>query len=105
MTYVPTRLSHHRACSNDAKSASLQARGLASATFGRYRSRMSERVNLADPACEPSDDDLRGLSKRAFAHVRERRLAGLVKLRADIVVAREEALRHLAQIRAARAPR
>ncbi|MFO0569381.1 MAG: hypothetical protein U0263_27225 [Polyangiaceae bacterium] len=41
---------------------------------------MTERVDLADPSCEPSDEALQGLAARAFAGVKEaheKRLAAL----------------------------
>jgi hypothetical protein len=51
--------------------------------------------NLADPAFEPTDEDLIGLSKRAFAHVRQAHEDSLRRLRADIAAAREAALERL----------
>jgi hypothetical protein len=49
--------------------------------------------NLADPDFEPSDEDLIGLSQRAFAGVREQHERVLEKLRAEIELARAEILR------------
>jgi hypothetical protein len=51
--------------------------------------------NLADPDFEPSDEDLIGLSQRAFAHVRKAHEESMVKLRADIAAAREVAMKRL----------
>ena len=51
--------------------------------------------NLADPDYEPSDDELAGLTKRAFAGVKEAERLRLEKLRGDIARAREEALARL----------
>jgi len=56
---------------------------------------VSDLKNLADPSFEPTDEDLIGLSKRAFAHVREAQEDSLRKLRADIAVARKAALERL----------
>lgn len=53
--------------------------------------------NLADPDFEPSDEDLIGLSRRAFANVRSEHERALEKLRAEIARARAEALRGFAQ--------
>jgi hypothetical protein len=50
---------------------------------------------LADPAFEPTDEDLIGLSKRAFAHVRDAREESLRRLRAEIAVAHHAALERL----------
>ncbi len=67
---------------------------------------MSEAKNLADPDFEPTDEDLIGLSKRAFAHVREEHEASLRRLRVEIAAARKAALERLpeilARVRAAR---
>jgi hypothetical protein len=51
--------------------------------------------NLADPDYEPSDDELAGLTKRAFAGVKEAERLRLEKLRSDIAREREEALARL----------
>ncbi len=53
---------------------------------------MSAR-NLADPAYEPSDEDLAELMHKAFAEVGARNAASLAKLRVEIEAARAEALR------------
>ena len=50
---------------------------------------------LADPTFEPTDEDLIGLSKRAFAHVGEAREASLRKLRTEIAAARKASLERL----------
>jgi hypothetical protein len=52
-------------------------------------------VNLADPDCEPSDDDLAGLMERAFANVRAEDEQRLAKLREEIAAERAEAMRRL----------
>jgi hypothetical protein len=49
--------------------------------------------NLADPAFEPTDDDLEGLCHRAFDSARAENERTLVKLRAQIEAARSDALR------------
>ncbi len=56
---------------------------------------MSASINLADPAFEPTDEQLAGLTARAFAGVRAAHERALVKLRGDIAVARDEALKAL----------
>jgi len=56
---------------------------------------VSELKRLADPAFEPTDEDLVGLAKRAFAHVREAQEDSLRKLRAEIAAARQAALERL----------
>ncbi|HVH41214.1 MAG TPA: hypothetical protein VM925_02690 [Labilithrix sp.] len=55
--------------------------------------------NLADPDFEPTDEDLIGLSRRAFAGVRDEHEKALEKLRADIESARAELLRRLGPAR------
>jgi uncharacterized protein YbjQ (UPF0145 family) len=44
---------------------------------------------------KPSDEDLIGLAKRAFAGLKEAQKARLTKVRSDIARAREEALARL----------
>ena len=56
---------------------------------------MSEPKRLADPAFEPTDEDLVGISKRAFAHVRAAREESLRKMREEIAMARKAALERL----------
>lgn len=56
---------------------------------------MSDRVNFADPEYEPTDDDLRQLSREAFAHVRAAHEAALVEMRARIEKERVEVLRRV----------
>ncbi|HEY3803939.1 MAG TPA: hypothetical protein VGL61_15090 [Kofleriaceae bacterium] len=46
-------------------------------------------INLADPAFEPTDQQLVDLSKRAFADLPEKRRAIDTKVRESIRVARE----------------
>jgi hypothetical protein len=47
-------------------------------------------IDLSDPNFEPTDEQLVGLAKRAFANLEERRLDIDTKLRARIRAAREE---------------
>ncbi|MBK6691481.1 MAG: hypothetical protein IPG50_04660 [Myxococcales bacterium] len=61
---------------------------------------MSERVNLSDPDFEPTDEQLVGLSTRAFAHVKASRDAARVRTRDAIAVARAAALARLVAARA-----
>ena len=61
------------------------------------------RIDLADPAFEPTDEELIGLSRRAFAGVRERHEAALARIRAQIAEATEQSLRALDARAAARA--
>jgi hypothetical protein len=49
---------------------------------------MADRVNLSDPDVEPTDEQLIGLSKRAFADVPRARAEALQRLRAEIDVFR-----------------
>lgn len=63
---------------------------------------MSEPRNLADPSFEPTDEELQGLSARAFAGVRAAHERALAKLRLDIAAARDEALARLEGRRAAK---
>ena len=52
-------------------------------------------VNLADPDCEPSDEDFAGLMERAFANVRAENEQRLARLREQIAAQRAEAMRQL----------
>ena len=45
---------------------------------------MPDRINLADPDFEPSDEQLQELSRKSFAHVAEANRAAQRKLREDI---------------------
>jgi hypothetical protein len=56
---------------------------------------VSDPKRFADPGFEPTDEDLIGLSKRAFAHVRIDHENSLRKLRVDIAAARKAALERL----------
>jgi hypothetical protein len=56
---------------------------------------MDEPKRLADPDFEPTDDDLVGLSKRAFAHVPAAREESLRRMRGEIATARKSALERL----------
>jgi hypothetical protein len=56
---------------------------------------MDEPKRLADPAFEPTDEDLVGLSKRAFAHVPAEREESLRRMREEIAAARKSALERL----------
>ena len=57
---------------------------------------MVDCVNLADPASEPSDAQLIGLSARAFAGVGNAHELALERLRVEIRVARQNVLLDLA---------
>lgn len=56
---------------------------------------MGESINLMDPECEPTDEQLMGLSKRAFAGVRAEHDAALAKLWEEIQVDAEKVLADL----------
>jgi hypothetical protein len=56
---------------------------------------MSERINLADPSFEPTDEQLVGLAKRAFAGVAAAHDRAMARLRSQIADAGTEALRGL----------
>jgi hypothetical protein len=60
---------------------------------------MDEPKRLSDPAFEPTDEDLIGLSKRAFAHVRGAYQESLRKMREDIAAASKSALERLRAVR------
>jgi hypothetical protein len=62
-----------------------------------YPRRVTAPGNLADPDFEPTDEDLVGLSKRAFAGVRSEHEESLRKLRAEIARQREAALQELSK--------
>ena len=62
---------------------------------------MADVIDLADPAFEPSDEQLIGLSSRAFAGVAAARERALAKLRAEIETLREQAMRALDERQAA----
>ncbi len=51
--------------------------------------------NLSDPAVEPSDDDLVGLAKRAFANVRASNADALRKVEGEIERERAAVLKRL----------
>ena len=63
---------------------------------------MGDAINLADPDFEPTDEQLIGLSKRAFAGVAARHEAALARLRAEIKVMSARTLKDLADREAAR---
>lgn len=56
---------------------------------------MGERINLADPSFEPTDEQLIELSRRAFADVPRKNELALEKLRAEIAELRRKVLREL----------
>jgi hypothetical protein len=60
---------------------------------------MNQPKRLSDPAFEPTDEDLIGLSERAFAHVRGAHQESLRKMREDIASARKSALERLRVMR------
>jgi hypothetical protein len=65
---------------------------------------MSGPINLADPSFEPTDEQLQDLSRRAFAGVAEANAEALVRLRAQINAARQEALHASEQRRERKVP-
>jgi hypothetical protein len=52
-------------------------------------------INLSDPDFEPTDEQLIGLSARAFAGVRAAHQRALAKLREEIAEARDASLKAL----------
>lgn len=60
---------------------------------------MAVRRNLADPAYEPSDDELIGLMHDAFGGLKEAREASLLEMRERIVPVEQEARARLAAFR------
>lgn len=60
---------------------------------------MALPVDLSDPNSEPTDDELIGLSTRAFAHVKSAQAIAGQRLRSAIATARAEAFRELAAAR------
>lgn len=70
--------------------------GVAEGMSSRYDPFMVAPGNLADPDFEPSDEDLIGLSRRAFADVRVEHERVLEKLRLEIAARRTEVLLRLA---------
>jgi hypothetical protein len=64
---------------------------------------VNDPINLADPAFEPTDEQLQELSAQAFAGVAAAHEAALAKMRAEIATAQEQALEDLEErLRAAR---
>ncbi|WP_394834031.1 hypothetical protein LVJ94_46755 [Pendulispora rubella] len=53
-----------------------------------------ERINLADPDFEPTDEQLRELSRRAFAGVREQHQAALKRIHQEIAKGRQDRRQH-----------
>lgn len=67
---------------------------------------MSDHIDLADPTFEATDEQLIGLARRAFAHVRSANEASLARLHERIAAGRVELLRELdARLAARRAER
>ena len=64
----------------------------------RYPLDMSGAPNLADPSVEPTDEELTGLSHRAFADARAERAGMLERLRAEIAAERIRVLARLPTI-------
>lgn len=58
---------------------------------------MPSNVNFADPEFEPSDDELRELSREAFADVASLRAESNERLRARIAVLRGESFARLSE--------
>ncbi len=65
---------------------------------------MDPQPNFGDPEFEPTDEQLRALSREAFADVAERYHAALASLRAHVEELRSEALERLASVQGAPAP-
>ena len=63
---------------------------------------MGDAINLADPNFEPTDEQLIGLSRRAFAGVTAKHEAALAKLRVEIEVMSTQVMKDLAVREAAR---
>lgn len=63
---------------------------------------MGDAINLADPEFEPTDEQLIGLSKRAFAGVAAKYEAAFAKFRAEIEVTRAQVMKNFAAREAAR---
>ena len=63
---------------------------------------MADAINLADPGFEPTDEQLIGLSKRAFAGVTAKYDTAFAKLRAEIAVTSKQGMKDLAARKAAR---
>ena len=53
---------------------------------------MSRKIDLSDPAFEPTDEELQELSKRAFAGVGERHALALRKVEDEMEERRKEVL-------------
>ena len=68
--------------------------------YGVRYALMSNAINLADPAVEPTDEDLCRLSREAFADVAVRHRETLVRLRERVASLRIDALAHAAALRA-----
>lgn len=64
--------------------------------LGRGMVKPMSDVNLADPECEPTDEQLGELFKRAFADVESKHRESLDKLRAEIARLRVEVRRRVA---------
>ena len=65
--------------------------------------RSGERAqSFADPAFEPTDEQLFEMSRQASAHMRAAREDSLQKMRQEIIAARKAALERLARVRSGR---
>jgi hypothetical protein len=64
---------------------------------------MGDAIDLADPDFEPTDEQLEGLSKRAFAGVGEKYDAAFAKLNAEIQAQQIQVLKEVEERRVARA--
>ncbi|NJK44770.1 MAG: hypothetical protein HC933_11215 [Pleurocapsa sp. SU_196_0] len=60
---------------------------------------MAEKINLADPEFEPTDEQLVRLSKQAFSGIKAATEEHRKQLRARIAMARAEAFRQLNEYR------
>jgi hypothetical protein len=64
--------------------------------YGVRRYGQPMRRNLADPAYEPSDDDLRELSQKAFEHLAAAKREADAEIRKRIARLSDEAMKQLA---------
>jgi hypothetical protein len=60
-----------------------------------WTSPVTGRIDLTDPSFEPTDEQLVGLAKRAFAGVAEARAKTQARLRVEIAKASAESLAYL----------
>ncbi|MBK6531580.1 MAG: hypothetical protein IPN17_24240 [Deltaproteobacteria bacterium] len=63
---------------------------------------MANKVNLADPNFEPTDEDLQRLSREAFSELKARQIEMRARLRREVASLRVDALAYGAKLRAER---